>query len=328
MSIDIGSVQAALADLGLGAKASNEGSAYVAAVCCGLSQSAALSDAKITSLGISEMIKSINEGFPDANKGRGYKPNTRETIRDDTVKAFLAHGILELEDPDIPANSSKVRYKSRETLVRLLRSIQTDDYRTELARAKAVSDKLLSIYGRKRELDQTPVVLPDEDVMFISNEGQGPLVRAIVEKMLPRFAGGVSVLAIDTADGLKFPWEGKAGNQAAESVRELISEQPKTAVNTPIYPDVIAYDGDKGWLFLVEACNSEGVFDERRRSRLADLLGPRFPNMIFITCFNSRNEMKQWLPQLAWETEVWVADDPDHMIHLDGAKYLSPYIEN
>lgn len=178
------------------------------------------------------------------------------------------------------------------------------------------------------ELDQTPVVLPDEDVMFISNEGQGPLVRAIVEKMLPRFAGGVSVLAIDTADGLKFPWEGKTGNQAAESVRELISEQPKTAVNAPIYPDVIAYDEDKGWLFLVEACNSEGVFDERRRSRLADLLGPRFPNMIFITCFNSRNEMKQWLPQLAWETEVWVADDPDHMIHLDGAKYLSPYIEN
>lgn len=80
--------------------------------------------------------------------------------------------------------------------------------------------------------------------------------------------------------------------------------------------------------FLIEACNSEGIFDDERKTKLQELLSPVFPNLIFITCFNSRTSMKTWLPDLAWETEVWVRDNPDHMIHLDGFKYLSPYTED
>jgi type II restriction enzyme len=35
--------------------------------------------------------------------------------------------------------------------------------------------------------------------------------------------------------------------------------------------------------------------------------------------------MRQYLADLAWETEAWVANNPDHMIHLDGEKFLGPY---
>lgn len=93
MSIDVDSVRKALKDLGLGTKASNKRSAYVAMVCCGLRASECLSNAKSVSLGISEMIASINDGFPDANNGCGYAHNTRETVRDDTVKAFSCRGL-------------------------------------------------------------------------------------------------------------------------------------------------------------------------------------------------------------------------------------------
>lgn len=329
MPVNAEDVQSVLKDLKLGTKATNERSAYVAMVCCGLSESDNWTDAVSKSLGINEMIKAINRGFPKANKGNGYKPNTRETIRDDTVKAFRAHGLLELENPNIPANSKNVRYRSTDVLISLLQSIGTANYDIELARANAVSARMISIFDNKRQLNQTPVVLPDKVVSFISNRGQGPLVKAIIENMLPRFAGGADVLSIDTADGLKFPWDGhNAESKAAKKVKELILEQPKTAGNTPVYPDVIAYDRKKDWLFLVEACNSEGVFDEMRRSKLSELFKPFFPNLLFITCFNSRDEMKQWMAQLAWETEVWVMDNPEHMIHLDGLKYLSPYPED
>ena len=39
----------------------------------------------------------------------------------------------------------------------------------------------------------------------------------------------------------------------------------------------------------------------------------------------TRKAMVGYLDQLAWETEVWVADSPSHMIHLNGERFLGPY---
>ena len=327
MRVTIQRARYILADLELDSRLMNDRSAYVAMVCCGLNNSSQWDEAHKTSLGINDMILAINSGFPLANKGHGYKPNTRETIRDKTVKPFIANGLLSIEDPAISANSSKVRYTSSDHLVNLFKSVSKNSYKTELLRLKKVAEKRRSVYQNQRELEMNPVVLPDDQVVFISNEGQGPLVQSILESMLPKFAGGSQVLAMDTADGLKF-FRRKKSADCCKQLEALISAQEKTAGNTPIYPDVIAYDCNKNWLFLIEACNSEGIFDDERKTKLQELLSPVFPNLIFITCFNSRTSMKTWLPDLAWETEVWVRDNPDHMIHLDGFKYLSPYTED
>lgn len=327
MKVSVNRAKRVLADLELDSRLLNDRSAYVAMVCCGLDKSSQWEDARKESLGIKEMIDAINHGFPRANKGKGYAPNSRETVRDDTVKPFIANGLLSIEDPTISANSSKLRYVSSDYLVDLFRAVSKESYKTELLRLKEVAKKKRSVYRSQRELEMTPVVLPNEQVAFISNEGQGPLVRAILESMLPRFAGGSQVLAMDTADGLKF-FQYEEITDCCIKLEFLISAQEKTAGNTPIYPDIIAFDGKKNWLYLIEACNSEGIFDEERKSKLQELLSPVFPSLIFITCFDSRSSMKSWLPDLAWETEVWVRDNPDHMIHLDGFKYLSPYIED
>lgn len=327
MRVTVQRAKRVLADLDLDPRLMNDRSAYVAMVCCGLDKSSQWEDARKVSLGINDMILAINSGFPKANNGKGYKPNSRETIRDDTVKPFIANGLLSIEDPTISANSSNVRYASSDYLVDLFKAVPTQSYKTELLRLKTVARKKRSVYRNQRELEMTPVVLPDEQVAFISNEGQGPLVQSILEQMLPRFAGGSDVLAMDTADGLKF-FKNEDSAEFSIKLESLITAQEKTAGNTPIYPDVIAFDRKKKWLFLIEACNSEGIFDDERRSKLQGLLSSEFPNLIFITCFNSRNSMRSWLPDLAWETEVWVRDNPDHMIHLDGFKYLSPYVDD
>jgi hypothetical protein len=38
-----------------------------------------------------------------------------------------------------------------------------------------------------------------------------------------------------------------------------------------------------------------------------------------------RAVMTRYLGEIAWETEVWVADAPSHLIHFDGARFLGPY---
>lgn len=45
---------------------------------------------------------------------------------------------------------------------------------------------------------------------------------------------------------------------------------------------------------------------------------------IFVTAFLDFATYKKFSSELAWETEVWLADMPDHMIHLNGNKFLGP----
>jgi hypothetical protein len=35
--------------------------------------------------------------------------------------------------------------------------------------------------------------------------------------------------------------------------------------------------------------------------------------------------MSRYLGEIAWETEVWVADAPSHLIHFNGERFLGPY---
>ena len=45
---------------------------------------------------------------------------------------------------------------------------------------------------------------------------------------------------------------------------------------------------------------------------------------IFITAFLDFKTFKRFSEHLAWETEAWIAESPDHMIHLDGDCFLAP----
>jgi len=75
----------------------------------------------------------------------------------------------------------------------------------------------------------------------------------------------------------------------------------------------------------MEAVKSKGPFDEERHRALQELFATPVAGLIFVNCFENREAMRQWLPELAWETEAWVAEDPDHLIHLNGSRFLGPY---
>ena len=82
---------------------------------------------------------------------------------------------------------------------------------------------------------------------------------------------------------------------------------------------------DKGWLFLMEACSTHGPIDVIRKKDLGELFQGAKGHIVYVSCFHDRAVMRKYLTDLAWETEAWRAEDPDHMIHLDGHKFLGPY---
>jgi type II restriction enzyme len=90
-------------------------------------------------------------------------------------------------------------------------------------------------------------------------------------------------------------------------------------------PDVVAYSPSKNWLYLIEAVTSSGPISYSRREKFKILLKDCKAELIFVTSFPDKKIMRKHLDDLAWETEVWLSSDPDHLVHLNGDKFLGPH---
>lgn len=90
-------------------------------------------------------------------------------------------------------------------------------------------------------------------------------------------------------------------------------------------PDVVIHYVERNWLILIEAVTSHGPVNLLRHNQLRDLFAGSKVGLVFVTTFLDRRAMREYLPEIAWETEVWVADAPEHLIHFNGARFLGPY---
>jgi hypothetical protein len=90
-------------------------------------------------------------------------------------------------------------------------------------------------------------------------------------------------------------------------------------------PDVVVHLPERNWLVLIEAVTSHGPVNPKRHNELKELFGGSTAGLVFVTAFLTRHEMARHLPEIAWETEVWVAEAPDHLVHFNGERFLGPY---
>ena len=90
-------------------------------------------------------------------------------------------------------------------------------------------------------------------------------------------------------------------------------------------PDVVLYHTEKNWMILIESITSHGPVDAKRYDELSNLFAESKPGLVYVSAFPNRAIMGRYLGEIAWETEVWVADAPSHLIHFDGARFLGPY---
>lgn len=84
------------------------------------------------------------------------------------------------------------------------------------------------------------------------------------------------------------------------------------------------YREDKDWFYFIESVTSVGPMDDKRIIELQELTKNVKSGKIFVTAFLDFKTFKKFSESLAWDTEVWIADVPDHMIHLNGDRFLGP----
>jgi type II restriction enzyme len=89
-------------------------------------------------------------------------------------------------------------------------------------------------------------------------------------------------------------------------------------------PDVVLYDEMRSWLFLIEAVTSHGPVTPKRVIELDAMFAECKIGRVYVTAFPDFAEFRKHLRTIAWETEVWLVEMPDHMIHFNGDRFLGP----
>lgn len=245
-----------------------------------------------------------------------YAPNTRETFRRQTMHQFVAAGIARYnpDKPNRPVNSPQAVYQISPTALDLLRRFGTAVWNAELTSYMAKNLTLASKYAMEREQNLVPVKIARNKKITLSPGAHSELIRAIIEDFAPRYAPGSALIYVgDTGD--------KWGYFDADLLAKL-------GVNVGAHgkiPDVVLHFVEKNWLLLIESVTSSGPVDGKRHAELAVLFAKSKAGLVYVTAFPNRALMARYLPEIAWETEVWVADAPSHLIHFNGTRFLGPY---
>ncbi|MGA2220180.1 MAG: BsuBI/PstI family type II restriction endonuclease [Verrucomicrobiia bacterium] len=300
-----------LKQLGFGPRQTNYTAAYSLLACLDLGPEKPWRGSSDPLMGITPIIEFVGRHY-----GVRYAPNTRETIRDEAVKHFVEAGLLvrNPDDPNRPTNSGQTVYQVEPTALKLVRCYGTLEWPGCLSAYLNSRRQILEELQRKRSLSRVPVRLPSGKTVRISPGGQNPLIKKVIEELCPRFASGGTIVYIGDA-------EDKFLHLQTNYLKSLGVVVPAPSK----MPDVVIHDTRRNWLLLIEAVTSAGPVDAKRRKELKQLFRGCRAGLVFVTAFATRTDMRSFLTQISWETEVWIAEDPDHMIHFNGERFLGPY---
>ncbi len=297
--------------LGLPRAQQNERSALCLLALLNLTPGKAWAEAENPLMGITPIMDWVRKHYD-----KNYAPNTRETVRRQTMHQFVDAGLAlyNPDKPNRPVNSPKAVYQIEPAALTLLRTFGTPKWHDNLTAYLAERETLAARYAKEREQNRIPVEIAPGKKITLSPGEHSELIRAIIEDFAPRFApGSVLVYAGDTGD--------KWGYFDSSLLLELgirVDSHGKM-------PDVVLHYPEKNWLLLVESVTSHGPVDGKRHAELSGLFAGSTAGLVYVTAFPNRAVMGRYLGDIAWETEVWVADAPSHLIHFNGERFLGPY---
>lgn len=248
--------------------------------------------------------------FANMYYGTTYAENSRETFRKQAMHRFRTAALI--EDNGKATNSPNYRYRITDEALSVLKALGSSNEKKEFFMFLSYHKKLIDIYASKKKMTMMPVRINGSDFRFSAGK-HNELQKAIIEEFAPRFAPSSECLYVgDTIE--------KDLVKNIERLKELglcISLHDKM-------PDVVLYREDKDWIYFIESVTSVGPMDPKRIFELMEMTQNVKSGMIFVTAFLDFATYKKFSDKLAWETEVWIADMPDHMIHLNGDKFLGP----
>ena len=226
-----------------------------------------------------------------------------------------AHLLAQNPDkPDRPVNSPKWNYQVTAEALGVIRTYNTRGWDSAVRPYLDAVPGLKAKYDVVRNMDRIPLTLPGGAEFTLSPGGQNVLLKSMVEDFCPRFTPGGEVMYI-----------GDAGDKWALFKTDRLARLGVAVDEHGKMPDLVVYMQDRNWLVLMEAASSHGPVDSKRHGELAQLFTESTAGLVYVSCFPNRAEFRKYVDKIAWESEVWCADHPTHMIHYNGERFLGPY---
>lgn len=248
--------------------------------------------------------------FANSYYGTTYAENSRETFRKQALHHFRTAALV--EDNGKATNSPNYRYRLTEETLQMLRVRDTIEWQPSLRRFLHYHQSLMEMYASKKKMSMMSVKINGQDFSFSPGK-HNELQKAIIEEFAPRFAPNSECLYVgDTIE-----------KDLVKNVEKLTELGFEITLHDKM-PDVVLYREDKNWLYFVESVTSVGPMDPKRILEITEMTKDVTAGKIFVTAFLDFKTYKRFSEELAWDTEVWIAEMPEHMIHLNGDKFLGP----
>jgi adenine-specific DNA-methyltransferase len=312
--LQMGKIQEAqriLREFGLPPAQQNEISALTLLALCNLDEDAAWSTVTQRPITIHNMM-----GFMKEHYGRTYAENTREVVRRQVIHQFEQARLIDRnpDEPSRPTNSPNTSYAITTEALGVLAQYGTDGWEKAVTSFLEQHGALWEHYQRSRHAIALPLKLADGKQIYLTPGKHNELQVAVIEQFGPRFAPGATVLYL--------------GDAASKFV--IFEQEGLQHLGVPItmhdkLPDVILYDEARNWLYLIEAVTSHGPVSHKRKFEMEHLLKESQTGRIYVTAFLTFAEYKRHSSNIAWETEVWIAEMPEHMIHYNGERFMGPH---
>ena len=244
-------------------------------------------------------------------RGARYAENSRETFRKEAMHRFRTAALV--EDNGVATNSPNYRYRITSEALALLQSYGGPLWKTRLLAFMAAHKSLKEVYATKRRVRKVAVRVDGVDYAF-SPGGHNQLQKAVVEEFAPRFAPRSKCLYL-----------GDAAN------RDLIMDETGLrALGFEItlhdkMPDIVLHRMDRNWIYFIECVTSVGPMSSARLLEINEMTPSVTAGKVFVTAFLDLKTYKKFCDQIARETDVWIAENPDHMIHLNGDRFMGPH---
>jgi hypothetical protein len=257
---------------------------------------------------------------------RWYRDNTREPIRDETLREGLVAIGAVIEAAGIPTTSSKPRYALTASFAALFDPSFSGDKLEEAVtawQAKSLSKGALARIalvrkGAATSADHIIIAFPNGETRRMSPGPSSDITKAVIEVFAPRFLAMPAVLFVS-----------ESGNKVVARDDVLARSIGLSIKADKNLPDTILVDlgPEHPVLVFVEVVATDGPINERRKDALSALAadaGFQIEHVCFVTAYLDRSgsPFKKTVDALAWGSYAWFVSEPDGLIELSTVKRL------
>jgi len=271
-------------------------------------------------------VTSLKPGFQPEGK-TWYLENSREQIRDETIRQGLIPNNAAVERPGLATTSSVPRYALQKDFSALFDPALTGEafekaaetWREQHLSATALARTVLMRRGATTTGEGILVTFPNGETRRMAPGPSSTISKAVIEEFAQRYLANPAVL-----------WVSESGAKVVSRDDELAGQLKLKISADRNLPDIILVDLGDGkthgvLLIFVEVVATDGPITSQRQDALRKIATDAgFPpeRVAFVTAYLDRSHaaFKKTVAELAWRSFAWFAAEPEHLIVLQNGQ--------